>query len=55
MLYATRAIKEIELFNNAILHEHWVIGRSLIRTFLAIATKDAAISSRALSKLGTKS
>ena len=24
-------------------HCHWVIGRSLIRTFLAGATKDAAI------------
>jgi hypothetical protein len=31
-----------------------VIGRSLIRTFLAGATKDAAISSRALSKLRRK-
>ena len=30
-------------------------GRSLIRTFLAGATKDAAISSRALSKLRAKS
>ena len=31
-------------------HCHWVIGRSLIRIFLASATKDAAVSSRALSK-----
>ena len=29
-------------------------GRSLIRTFLAGATKDAAVSSRALSKLERK-
>jgi len=27
----------------AIHHRYWVIGRSLIRTFLAGATKDAAI------------
>ena len=33
----------------------WVIGRSLIRTFLASATQNAAISSRALSKLKRKS
>ena len=32
-------------------HSRWVIGRSLIRTFLAGATKDAAISSRAMSIL----
>jgi len=36
-------------------HRYWVIGRSLIRTFLADATKDATISSRAMSKLRTKS
>ena len=36
-------------------HCHWVIGRSLIRTFLAGATKDAAISLKALSKLKRKS
>ena len=28
---------------DAIHHRYWVIGRSLIRTFLAGATKDAAI------------
>ena len=28
-------------------HSRWVIGRNLIRTFLASATKEAAISSRA--------
>ena len=27
----------------AIHHRYWVIGRSLIRTFMADATKDAAI------------
>ena len=27
----------------AIHHRYWVIGRSLIRTFLAGATKDAAV------------
>ena len=31
-----------------------VIGRSLIRTFLASAAKDAAISSKVLSKLRRK-
>ena len=36
-------------------HSRWVIGRSLIRTFLVGATKDAAISLRALSKLERKS
>ena len=36
-------------------HCRWVIGRSLIRTFLAGATKDAAISSKVLSKLKRKS
>ena len=29
-------------------HSRWVEGRSLIRTFLAVATKDAAICSKAL-------
>ncbi len=28
---------------DAIHHRYWVIGRSLIRTFLAGATKDAAV------------
>ena len=28
---------------DAIHHRYWVIGRSLVRTFLAGATKDAAI------------
>jgi len=36
-------------------HVITVEGRSLIRTFLAGATKDATISSWALSKLRTKS
>ena len=36
-------------------HGRWVIGRSLIRTFLAGDTKGAAVSSRALSKLKRKS
>jgi hypothetical protein len=36
-------------------HSRWVIGRSLIRTFLASATKGAAVSSKVLSKLKRKS
>jgi len=35
-------------------HVITVEGRSLIRTFLAGATKDAAVSSRAMSKLRIK-
>ena len=35
-------------------HAISIEGRSLIRTFLADATKDATISSRAMSKLGRK-
>ena len=35
-------------------HSRWVIGRSLIRTFQASATQNAAISSKVLSKLRMK-
>ena len=35
-------------------HSRWVRGRSLIRTFLASATQNAAISSKVLSKLKRK-
>ena len=36
-------------------HSRWVIGRSLIRTFQASATQNAAISSNVLNKLKRKS
>ena len=35
-------------------HSRWVIGRSLIRTFLAGATKDTTVIAETESKLGRK-
>ena len=40
---------------DAIHHRYWVIGRSLIRTFLAGATKDATVIAETESKLKRKS